>query len=265
MSDPIPPVTRYKLTLAYDGSAFHGWQKQHPPDKEPLRTVQGELETTLVRLLHTPSYRLGLLGASRTDSGVHALGQVAQFDAHCPIPVERLARAINARLPDDLEVRGVEAAPPGFDCIGGVTNKQYRYRIYHHEHKPLWRRHAVYHCFGHTLDLARMQDAARRLVGTHDVEGFAAAGHGRAETTRTIYDCQVVTDEACPDEVHITIQGSGFLYHMVRIIAGTLIEVGRGRFEPDRIDDILSTADRALAGPTLPPQGLCLEWVCYGA
>lgn len=263
MSEPVPPPTRYKLTLAYDGSAFHGWQKQHPPGEEPLRTVQGELEAVLVRLLNTPTYMLGLLGASRTDSGVHALGQVAQFDAHCPIPIERLARAINARLPDDLEVRSAEIAPPGFDCIGSVTNKQYRYRVFNAEHKPLWQRNAVYHCFGHTLDVARMQDAAIRLVGTHDVEGFAAAGHGRADTTRTIYDCQCFTEVAYPHEVHITIQGSGFLYNMVRIIAGTLIEVGRGRFEPGQVDQVLETADRRLAGPTLPPQGLCLEWIEY--
>ncbi len=261
---PDPP-TRYKLTLAYDGSAFHGWQKQHPPGQEPLRTVQGELEAVLVRLLNTPTYMLGLLGASRTDSGVHALGQVAQFDAHCPIPIERLARAINARLPNDMEVRSAEVAPPGFDCIGHVTNKQYRYRVYNAEHKPLWRRNAVFHCFGHTLDVGRMNDAARRLVGTHNVEGFAAAGHGRADTVRTIYGCEVLTDPAYPHEVHVTIRGSGFLYHMVRIIAGTLIEVGRGRFEPTQIDRILESADRTLAGPTLPPQGLCLEWIAYGA
>ncbi|XAM00391.1 tRNA pseudouridine(38-40) synthase TruA [Phycisphaeraceae bacterium D3-23] len=259
-ADPAP---RYKLTLAYDGSAFHGWQKQNPPGEEPLRTVQGELEAVLVRLLNTPTYMLGLLGASRTDSGVHALGQVAQFDAHTPIPTERLAKAINARLPEDMEVRTAEVAVPGFDCIGGVTNKQYRYRIFNAEHKPLWQRNAVYHCFGAVLDVVRMQDAARRLVGKHDVEGFAAAGHGRADTVRSIYDCQVFTDVAYPNEIHITIQGSGFLYNMVRIIAGTLIEVGRGRFDPDQIDRVLDTADRRLAGPTLPPQGLCLEWIRY--
>jgi len=254
---------RYKLTLAYDGAAFFGWQKQHPPGQEPMRTVQGELESVLVRLLGTPSDQLHLMGASRTDSGVHALGQVAMFDADTPIPIEKLALAINARLPDDLEVRSAEVAPPGFDVIGDVTNKQYRYRIFNAEHKPLWVRNAVYHCFNATLDVARMQDAAKRLIGTHDIEGFAAAGHGRESTVRTIYDCQVLTDPAFPHEVHVTIQGSGFLYNTVRIIAGTLLEVGRGRFEPSQIDKILDTADRQIAGPTLPPQGLCLEWVAY--
>jgi len=255
---------RYKLTIAYDGAAFCGWQKQEPPGEEPRRTVQGEMEQVLVRLLGTPSSALRFKGASRTDSGVHASGQVAQMDCDTPIPLERLPLAINARLPDDIEVRKAELAPPGFEAISGATNKQYRYRIFNAEHKPLWVRNAVYHCFNATLDVQRMNDAAKRLIGTHDIEGFAAAGHGRENTVRSIYDCQVFTDPAYPHEVHMTIQGSGFLYNTVRIIAGTLVEVGRGRFEPDHIETILQTADRRLAGPTLPPQGLCLEWIEYG-
>lgn len=254
---------RYKLTLAYDGSAFCGWQKQEPPDQEPLRTVQGELESVLVRLLGTPKQQLHLMGASRTDSGVHAAGQSAMFDADCKIPLQRMALAINARLPDDMEVRSCELAAEDFDVIGDVTNKQYRYRIFNAEHKPLWVRNTVHHCFGCVLDVPRMDDAAKRLIGTHDIEGFSAAGHGRESTTRTIYDCRVFTDPAYPHEVHMTIQGSGFLYNTVRIVAGTLLEVGRGRFEPSHIETILTTADRRIAGPTLPPQGLCLEWIAY--
>lgn len=255
---------RYKLTLAYDGSAFHGWQKQEPPGEAPLRTVQGELEAVLVRLLGVPKAQLHLMGASRTDSGVHALGQSAMFDADCKIPLERMAQAINARLPDDMEIRSCERAPDGFDVIGDVTNKQYRYRIFNADEKPLWVRNAVHHWFKSELNPAKMNDAAKRLVGTHDIEGFSAAGHGRENTVRTIYDCMVFVDPVYPDEIHMTIQGSGFLYNSVRIIAGTLLEVGRGRFEPRHIDAILSTADRSIAGPTLPPQGLCLEWVRYG-
>jgi len=255
---------RYKLTLAYDGAAFFGWQKQEPPGLEPMRTVQGVVEAALVRLLGTPSEQLKFFGASRTDSGVHAIGQVAQFDADTPIPLEKMALAINARLPDDVEVRKAELAAPDFDCIAQAVNKQYRYRIYNSEHKPLWVRNAVYHCFPFRLDVERMNDAARRLIGTHDIEGFSAAGHGRESTVRSIYDCRVFTDPLYPHEVHMTIQGSGFLYNTVRIIAGTLLEVGRGRFEPTHIETILATADRQIAGPTLPPQGLCLEWVAYG-
>ncbi|MGB0766233.1 MAG: tRNA pseudouridine(38-40) synthase TruA [Phycisphaeraceae bacterium] len=256
---------RYKITLAYDGSAFHGWQKQEPPDEEPLRTVQGELESVLVRLLGTPKDQLRLMGASRTDSGVHALGQVAMFDAETTIPIDRMPQAINARLPEDVEVRRAEVVPSGFDVIGDVTNKQYLYRVYNAQKRPLWSRNAVYHCFSAELDVLKMNDAARRLIGTHDIEGFAAAGHGRESTVRTIYDCMAFVDPTHPDEVHMTVQGSGFLYNSVRIIAGTLVEVGRGRFPPKQIDAILKTADRRLAGPTLPPQGLCLEWVSYAS
>lgn len=255
---------RYKLVIAYDGSAFFGWQKQEPPDEEPLRTVQGELEAVLVRLLGTPKADLHLMGASRTDSGVHALGQSAMFDADCSIPLERMALAINVRLPDDMEVRSCELAPADFNVIGDVTNKQYRYRIFNADHKPLWVRNAVYHYYKAELDPMKMNDAAQRLIGTHDIEGFAATGHGRENTVRTIYDCMVFVDPVYPDEIHMTIQGSGFLYNTVRIIAGTLVEVGRGRFAPSHIDEILKTADRRIAGPTLPPQGLCLEWVRYG-
>lgn len=254
---------RYKLTLAYDGSAFHGWQKQEPPGEEPLRTVQGELEQVLVRLLGTPSTDLHLMGASRTDSGVHSVGQVAHFDSDTPIPLEKMALAINARLPDDIEIRKVELAPPDFESIGQAKNKQYRYRIFNADRKPMWVRSQVFHCFHDKLDIKRMQDAAKRLIGTHDIEGFSTAGHGRESTVRTIYDCQVLVDPLFPDEIHMTIQGSGFLYNSVRIIAGTLVEVGRGRFEPEHIDTILQTADRRIAGPTLPPQGLCLEWISY--
>lgn len=244
------------LTIAYDGSGFHGWQKQQPPDKPALRTVQGVVEEVLVRLLGQP---INLLGASRTDAGVHALGQTAQFDARCPIPIERLAEAINARLPGDVEVRETKVAVERFDVINAVRSKQYCYRIHNTTQRPLEKRHFVWHGWI-DLDIDRMNDAAKRLVGTHDFAGFAAAGHGRTSTVRTIFNCQVQRHDP---EVHITVEGDGFLYNMVRIIAGTLVEVGRGHFEPDVIDKIIETADRANAGPTLPPEGLWLEWIKY--
>ncbi|MEX0744197.1 MAG: tRNA pseudouridine(38-40) synthase TruA [Phycisphaeraceae bacterium] len=265
----MKPVARYKLTIAYDGTAFHGWQRQHPPDRpEPLRTVQGVLQSVVSEVLHQP---VSLIGASRTDAGVHAEGQVAQFDADCPIPLERMAMAFNSRLPDDLEVRQVDLAPPAFDCINDCTSKQYRYRIWNTPRRPLTLRHAVWHCWT-PLDVARMNDAARRVVGMHDFAGFAAAKHGRQSTIRTVHDCHVAPapGSAAPGslspgspELHVVISGSGFLYNMVRIVAGTLVEVGRGLFEPERVDEALAAADRRLAGPTLPPQGLVLEWIRY--
>lgn len=261
--NPSPPAAepverRYKLVIAYDGTLFHGWQKQHPPGSEPLRTVQGVVEEVIARTVGQP---VNLVGASRTDAGVHARGQVAQFDAACRIPVERLAEALNSRLPDDVQVLHAQYAPPGFEAISGAVSKQYRYRLFNSPLRPLEKRHYVYHCW-HELDLAKMNDAAARLVGTHDFEGFSAAKHGRLSTVRTIFACEVVPHQE-DAEVHVVISGNGFLYNMVRIIAGTLVEVGRGKMPPSVIDEVLASKDRRLAGVTLPPTGLWLEWIRY--
>ncbi|QQE11034.1 tRNA pseudouridine(38-40) synthase TruA [Planctomycetota bacterium] len=253
---PEPQKHRYKLTVAYDGSDFFGWQKQEPPDQEPLRTVQGVLEQALIRKLKQP---IILTGASRTDSGVHALGQVAHFDATTRIPVENLAHAVNGCLPPDIDIRKAEITTDDFQSILGAKNKQYRYRFYTSRHRPLGFRNLVYHTH-YPLDPTRMQDAANRLVGEHDFEGFATAGHGRESTVRTIYSCDIEINGEFTD---IVVTGNGFLWNQIRIIAGTLLEVGRGHFEPDRIDEIIRTTDRQLAGPTLPPSGLTLEWISY--
>ncbi len=261
-SDPLP-VQRYKLTLAYDGSAFHGWQKQRPvptaedPSPTPVRTVGGVVEDALQRLLR---HGVRLVGASRTDAGVHAQGQVAHFDSDTAIPLDRFPHAINSRLPDDVEVVRVEPVAAEFDAISDAVRKQYRYRVFHTPRRPLHRRNFVWHCWT-DLNLAAMSDAAGRLIGTHDFAGFAAAGHGRSSTVRTIFRCEV---EHQSPEVVIVVEGSGFLYNMVRIIAGTLIEVGRGRFDSDVVERVIRTGERREAGPTLPAQGLSLEWIEYG-
>ncbi len=263
----MPDPQRYKLTVAYDGTAFHGWQRQEPAGQPVLRTGQGVLEDALVRVLRQPREELALLGASRTDAGVHAIGQVCHLNTTSPIPPDRMVRAINSRLPDDLEVRAAEVVAAEFDAIRDATDKQYRYRIFDAPYRPLGLRNLVYaHPARPALDLARMNDAAQRLVGTHDVEGFAAVAHGRATTVRTVYACRV-EEHVLADagrELHVVISGSGFLYNMVRIVAGTLVEVGRGAMEPSRVDEVLATQERRLAGPTLPPMGLCLEWVKHG-
>lgn len=249
-------IHRYKLIIAYDGTLFHGWQRQEPAGGEPLRTVQGVVEEAAMRTLRQ---KVNVVGASRTDAGVHALGQTAQLDVATRIPVERLADALNSRLPEDVEIRSAQFAPPGFEAISGARTKQYRYRMYIRPVRPLERRHYVYHCWT-PLDVAKMRDAAARLIGEHDFAGLAAVDHNRLTTVRTIHDCSV---EEAGDELHILVSGSGFLYNMVRIISGTLVEVGRGRFEPDVIDRILATRDRREAGPTMPASGLWLEWIKY--
>ncbi len=256
---PTPVMQRYRLTVAYDGTDFHGWQKQLPPDGPPLRTVAGVVERRLCELLRQP---IKLVGASRTDSGVHARGQVAHFDAASPVPVERLAKAISSKLPEDVEVVDAAEAPPTFDAISDAKHKQYRYRMWCSDHRPLTKRHAVWHCW-EPMEIDRMADAARRIVGTHDFEGFASANHGRETTVRTVFRCDVERPPGDDPEVHIVVEGDGFLYNMVRIIAGTLYEVGRGRYEPEQVDQVIATQDRRLAGPTMPPQGLCLEWIKY--
>ncbi len=268
---PVKPINgfmRYALTIAYDGTEFFGWQKQTTPEGKPLRTVQSSVTDAIKSLL--PPQRINLVGASRTDRGVHAFGQVAQFDARSPIPARRLAQALTARLDVDIEVRDVRAVPWSFNSIQGVTNKQYRYLIQTNRIRPLWDRHRVYHC-DWPLDIDRMNDAAARMVGTHDVAGLAFKNHGRTSTIRTIFKCHVERVPEDPlgrtgnplDRVAIVVEGSGFLYNQIRIMAGTLMEVGRGLFEPSRVDEILSTGNRRLAGPTLGPEGLTLMWIKY--
>jgi len=249
-----PRVRRYLLTLAYDGWAFHGFQRQNPPDGPPLRTVQGELEATLRSVLRQP---IKTIGASRTDARVHAAGQLVQFDAATRIPPERLDLAINHRLPADMEIRRLDVVADNFDVIGGVESKQYRYRIYNAQPRPLAIRHMVYHCWDE-LDLRAMQEAARRMVGERDFAGFAAAGHGRRSTVRTVHRCEVI--DHAPD-VQIITEGSGFLWNQVRIMAGTLVEVGLGRMTLAQVDRIFEMGDRREAGPTLPPEGLSLQWI----
>ncbi len=256
---PVVPRLRYRLTVAYDGTLFHGWQKQRTPDGgEWLRTAQGVLEDAVARATKQP---VTVVGASRTDARVHALGQTAQFDAATRIPIANMAAAINSRLPADLEVREAMIADPDFQAIGGARSKQYRYRIFNSSTRPLHRRNYVYHCWW-PLNIEAMNAAAQHLVGEHDFTSLAGAGSPRQSNVRTIFACEVTRDQT-NDEVHIVVSGNGFLYNMVRILAGTLLEVGRGAMLPDEMPPMLVGCDRRLAGPTLPPQGLWLEWIRY--
>lgn len=286
---------RYKLTLAYDGTDFAGWQKQEPPDPEAepdprtgerprtaLRTVQHVVEQTVRTTIRE---EVNVKGASRTDSGVHAGGafpdgtpggQVAAFTTD-PRPeqgrgwpaergADRLVRALNGALPRDVLVLRAEEVPLDFDPITDATSKQYTYTIATGETRPLWDRRTVFHTW-HTLDAQRMRDAAAALVGEHDFAAFAQANHGRKSTVRTIFACDVEAAEPAADpgdRVRIRVRGSGFLYNMVRIIAGTLMEAGRGRIGPGDIERYLREADRSHNHcPTLPPQGLRLDWISY--
>ena len=282
-----PPTARFRLTVAYDGGAFHGWQRQTQPAGAPLpgspraeetadgrlelRTVQGELERAVRRVVREP---VTLVGASRTDSGVHALAQCAAFTctseegAHTGWPESRgldaLVRAINASLPDDAIVTGARRVGDGFDPIADCVAKGYSYTIHASLTRPLWDRRVVHHAW-HDLDPAPMREAARALVGEHDFASFAAVHHGRSSTVRTVHACDVADLGVVEGgrRLRIDVSGNGFLYNMVRIIAGTLADVGRGRLEPGAIPGIIGARDRRAAGPTLPPEGLRLEWIRY--
>ena len=273
-------MPRYKIIVAYDGTNFHGWQKQFrrefiddelktpaPPiletvnaDSAPLRTVQAVVEDAVRIVVREP---VNVLGASRTDSGVHARGQVAAFTTSRDIPVEKLPRAITSRLPDDVQVLHAEIVPDDFDPIRGAIAKGYRYRLAHscaRHRKPLFDRHVVTHT-AYRLDVESMNEAARLLLGEHDFASFARISHGRESTVRTIYECKVTATRST--RCHIDVAGNGFLYNMVRIIAGTLVEIGRGAMKPQAIVGVLAARDRNAAGPTLPPNGLCLMWIRY--
>lgn len=244
-----------KLVLAYDGQDFHGWQAQ--PDR---RTVQSEVRAVLQRIVRHP---VNLLGASRTDAGVHAAGQVANFRTSAPIPLEGLRRAIAHHLPADLALVSICEVPVDFHASHCALGKLYRYRIFAGEARPATQRLQLYswHVW-QPLDVAAIAEAARRMVGTHDFAGFASSGSPRLTTVRTVRRVQA---RGAGRELLIDIEGDGFLYNQVRNMVGTLYEIGRGRWKPQQVDQILATGDRRLAGMTAPAHGLCLQWVRYAA
>jgi len=204
-----------------------------------------------------------VVGSGRTDAGVHAAGQVAGIVTTCELPVHRLRYAIGSRLSDDLSILAAREVHPDFHATKSALSKLYRCRIHHAKTRPVVHRtqRYTYHCWK-DLDLKRMRAAARHFVGQMDFSAMASKGRPRQSTIRTVLRCDV---EQHLDEVHINVEGTGFLYNQVRNMVGTLIEVGRGRWEPDHVIDILQSRDRANAGPTVPALGLCLQWVRYPA
>lgn len=244
-------MKRYMLEVAYDGTNYCGWQVQ--PGKA---TIEGELNKALSDLL---KQEIEVIGASRTDSGVHGLGNVAVFDAETRIPGEKLKYALNQRLPEDIRVQTSKEVASDFHPRHCDSKKTYEYRILCREVElPTERLYA--HFTYRKLNLERMQRAATYVVGEHDFKSFCSAGSQVKETVRTVYSLTVEQEE---DLIKIRITGSGFLYNMVRIIAGTLMEVGVGAIEPDEMREIIAGCDRGLAGPTAPARGLRLVKIEY--
>ena len=242
---------RFRLIIEYDGTAYSGWQRQiNGP------SVQQALEEALCRLT---GERVSAVGSSRTDAGVHALGLCAHFDSGTRIPPEKLAFALNTMLPDDVRVRESGLAPEGFHARYSACAKAYRYCFYNARHDRAVGRQFSCHV-PLPLDAARMHEEAQALLGTHDFAAFAASGSVARSTVRTIYRAQVVRRG---DEVLLTVLGDGFLYNMVRIIAGTLMETGTGKRAGGAIEEALATHDRLALGQTAPAKGLTLLAALY--
>lgn len=237
---------RVLLTVAYDGTAYHGWQLQ-----DNGATIEGELNRCLSQLLQEP---IQVIGASRTDAGVHALGNVAVFDTGARMPADKISYALNQRLPEDIRILASCEVPGNWHPRHVESRKTYEYRIYRGTFAMPTRRLYTYFTY-FQLDVDAMRQGAQYLVGEHDFKSFCQTGAQVESTVRRIYSIEL--EEEGPELV-LRICGGGFLYNMVRIIVGTLMEVGQGKRRPEDIKAILSACDRRAAGPTAPAHGLTL-------
>ena len=244
-------MKRILLTVEYDGTNYAGWQRQLNG-----LAVQQVLEEALQK---ATKERIVVTGASRTDAGVHALGQAVHFDTKSRIPPEKYPFVLNTMLPRDIRVHSGREVPEGFHARFMTCGKRYTYRIVNSRHASAIRRNTHVHV-PLPLDLAPMQEAARQLLGTHDYAAFQAAGGTAKTTVRTITSAELVQQG---DEIILTVEGDAFLYNMVRIIAGTLIEIGLGRRSVNAFTEAYETLDRLSLGVTAPPQGLELTKVYY--
>lgn len=237
---------RVRITVAYDGTNYHGWQLQ-----DNGITIEEELNRCLTELL---GEEIKVIGASRTDSGVHALGNVAVFDTVNRMPAGKISYALNQRLPEDIRIQKSEDVPKDWHPRRCESRKTYEYRIYRGEF-PMPVKRLYSHFIYTPLDVGRMREAAAYLEGEHDFKSFCQTGAQVESTVRTIYSLWVEEQDS---DLVIRVCGNGFLYNMVRIIAGTLIEVGQGKREPESMPEVLSALDRGAAGPTAPANGLTL-------
>jgi tRNA pseudouridine38-40 synthase len=245
-------VRHIRLVVEYDGSHLHGWQRQ-----PGVATVQEHLEIALAKLL-THEVQVG--GASRTDAGVHARGQVASFRTDRPIPVHGVRRGLNSLLPSSIAIRDAAEVPEDFHPRFSATGKHYRYTILARaERSPRWHDRAWHH--PEPLSVSAMHDAARALIGQHDFAAFRAAGCAAKTTLRRVDS--ITFTRLHPHRLEVDIRGNAFLRHMVRIMVGTLTEVGTGRLSVSQVAEILASKDRTKAGVTAPPQGLELIEVRY--
>jgi len=240
-----------KLIIEYDGTNYHGWQSQ-----VNARGIQDVMQDALNRLTGD---KCRLIGSSRTDAGVHALGQVANFQTSSSIPPERFSYALNSMLPDDIVVKKSEEVDSHFHARYSAKGKKYMYLIYNSPQPSALLRNRAYHV-SYPLDFEAMQKASQYFMGTHDFSAFRAAGSGVKTSKRTIFHVSLERKE---EIIKFEIAGDGFLYNMVRIIAGTLVEVGAGKISAQSIPEIIGGCDRSKAGKTAPAHGLYLVEVYY--
>ncbi len=240
-----------KLNLEFDGTNYCGWQIQ-PNDP----TVQGILKDAI---FNATGEDVMPKGSSRTDSGVHAKGYVCNFKTNTTIPVNKIPHALNNYLPDDIIVTGAEIVDDDFIASGSAVKKTYRYTIDNSQFSDVFMSRFAWH-YKYPLDVKKMKEACEYFLGTHDFIGFASSGFSVKTTVRTIYQLKI---EQSGNIITIDITGDGFLYNMVRIIAGTLVYVGAGKINPSDIPEIIESCDRTRAGITAPAKGLCLKEVFY--
>ena len=242
-----------KLVIEYDGKDYNGWQKQ--PNK---LNIQGEIEKVISSI--TGEEEINLIASGRTDAGVHSLGQVANFKTNSKIPIDKMALAINSRLKKSIVVKSAEEVDERFHSRYNCKKKTYRYIINNSKYGTAIYRNLEYH-FPIELDVEKMQKAIKYFEGEHDFKGFKASGTSSKSSVRTIYKTNLYKND--DERIIIELTGNGFLYNMVRIIAGTLLDVGLGKISPDDIPNIINSKDRLKAGRTLPPNGLYLLKVEY--
>ena len=245
-------MKNYKITVQYDGTRYKGWQVQ----KSTEDTIQGKIQHVLETLVGHP---VEVIGSGRTDAGVHASGQIANFhieDSYCE---EEIMRWLNEHLPQDIAVTQICEVEERFHSRYQADTKTYRYRIHTSSISNVFERKYVYE-YLLPLDIEKMRKAAEHLIGTHDFRAFCGNRRMKKSTVRTIYSIEIEVNES---EIAIIYTGNGFLQNMIRILTGTLIEVGDGRREPKEMIQILESKDRSMAGYTVPPHGLILEKVTY--
>lgn len=245
-------MRNFKVILQYEGTRYQGWQKQESTDN----TIQGKLEALLTKMVGT---KTEIQGSGRTDAGVHALGQTANFHAATEMSCKEILEYMNRYLPDDIGVISVEEVPERFHSRLNAVGKTYVYRVWNSDIPHVFARRYVYE-FPQPLDVEAMRRAAAYLTGTHDFRAFTSAKKGKKSTVRTIEEIRI---ERVKDEIRFTYSGDGFLYHMVRILTGTLLEAGTGERKPEDIKTIMEKGLREKAGALVPARGLTLVEVRY--